>query len=281
MRTAMIDALAPGRPVRSSFPCGTAAEDSPWIHHLEPRNLIGRRLTAQNHHADPSRHAERALAGTELPFSGKYLLMRNAEQVERTDAQVVQDSLTDPDAFAVLFDRHAGPVHRYITKQVNQHEAEDLVGETFAAAFRSRSSFDLDRTDARPWLFGIATNLIRHHWRAEGRRLRRESAGVVSEAIGDPGDEASSTVFFQGHAQPIVWALGQLDPASLDVLLLVAGPGLSYEEVAIALEIPVGTVRSRLSRARRFLRELLGDSGQYLDNHASVDLPSTATEGSL
>ena len=152
--------------------------------------------------------------------------MGNAEQV-RTDAQVIQDSLTDPDAFAVLFDRHVGPVHRYVTKQVNQHDAEDLVGETFATAFHSRSNFDLDHADARPWLFGIATNLIRHHWRAEeGRRLRRESAGVVSEAIGDPGDEASSTVFFQGHAQPIVRALGQLDSASLDVLLLVAGPGL-------------------------------------------------------
>lgn len=206
--------------------------------------------------------------------------MGNAEHFERTDAQVVQESLADPDAFAVLFDRHAGPVHRFVTKQVSKHDAEDLVGETFATAFRSRSNFDLDRADARPWLFGIATNLIRHHWRTEGRRLRRESAGVVSEPIVDPADEASSTVFFQGHAQPIVRALGQLDSASLDVLLLVAGPGLTYEEVAIALEIPVGTVRSRLSRARRLLRELLGESGQYLDNQAPVDLPSAATEGS-
>jgi RNA polymerase sigma factor (sigma-70 family) len=199
--------------------------------------------------------------------------------LDQTDALVVERSLSDPEAFASLFDRHAGSVHRYLAKRVGIPDAEDLVGETFATAFRSRSNYDLARADARPWLFGIATNLVYHHWRGEGRRLRRERAGtgVLSD---DPADEASSTVFFQSHAEPIARALGHLDAASLDVLLLVAGPRLSYEEVAVALEIPIGTVRSRLSRARRLLRELLGDSGQYLDDHAPMDQPSGATEGS-
>ena len=206
--------------------------------------------------------------------------MGDLDRAELDDAQVVRASLTDPGAFATLFYRHAGSVHRYVAKRVGPADAEDLVGETFATAFRSRPGFDLGRSDARPWLFGIATNLVHRHWRTEGRRLRREGAAPVVVAIGDPAEEASSTVFFQGQAEPIARALGRLDPAHLDVLLLVAGPGFTYEEVALALDIPVGTVRSRLSRARRLLREQLGEPGPYFDDYESAELPSAATEGS-
>jgi RNA polymerase sigma-70 factor (ECF subfamily) len=87
-------------------------------------------------------------------------------------------------------------------------------------------------------------------------------------------------VFFQGQTELIAHALDQIEDVYLDVLLLVAGPGFSYEEISIALGIPVGTVRSRLSRARRQLRELLGGSGQYLDEESPVERPSISTEGS-
>jgi RNA polymerase sigma factor (sigma-70 family) len=205
--------------------------------------------------------------------------MGTTDRVVPTDADVVRASLTDPGAFAALFDRHAGSVHRYVAKRVGRDDAEDLVGETFATAFRSRNDFDLNRPDARPWLFGIATNLVRHHWRSEGRRMRRERAAEPLEPIGDPADEASSSLFFRGHAAPIAMALSHLDAASLDVLLLVAGPGLTYDQVSIALGVPVGTVRSRLARARRLVRAHLGEPGRYLDDHVPTDLPSAATEG--
>jgi RNA polymerase sigma-70 factor (ECF subfamily) len=154
------------------------------------------------------------------------------------------------------------------------------VGETFATAFRSRGRFDLTRPNARPWLFGIATNLVHHHWRSEERRIRRERAAHPIEPIDDPADEALSRLFFQGQAAPIARALARLDGASLDVLLLVAGPGLTYDEIAVALDVPIGTVRSRLARARRLVRADLGASGHYLDDHGRMDLPSAATEGS-
>jgi len=96
----------------------------------------------------------------------------------------------------------------------------------------------------------------------------------------DQSEAVVTRIFFQNQRESIGKALGQIGSTELDVLLLVAGPGLSYEDVSIALGIPVGTVRSRLSRARSRLRELLGDSGQYLDDHALVDPPSAATEGS-
>jgi RNA polymerase sigma factor (sigma-70 family) len=205
--------------------------------------------------------------------------MGDPEQTEVTDAQQIEASLTNPDAFASLFDRHAGALHRYISKRVRRPDAEDLVGEAFAVAFRSRRTYGLSRPDARPWLFGIATNLVRHHWRSEGRRLRRErAAAAMVDDYGDPSEEAVSNVFFQAHAEPIARALGQLDDVYLDVLLLVAGPGFSYEEVSVALGIPVGTVRSRLSRGRRQLRELLGVSGQYLDEQSPAEVP-ISTEG--
>jgi RNA polymerase sigma-70 factor (ECF subfamily) len=206
--------------------------------------------------------------------------MRDGGRAERTDAQHIEASLEDPDAFTTLFSRHAGSIHRYILKRVGRPDAEDLVGETFVTAFRSRRSYDLSRSDARPWLFGIATNLVRHHWRSEGRRLIREGAATSGVAMcRDHSEELVSNLFFKDQAELIAHALDQVDDAYLDVLLLVAGPGCSYEEVSIALGIPVGTVRSRLSRARRQLRELLGTSGQYLDEDSSEE-SSVSTEGS-
>jgi len=216
---------------------------------------------------------------TKFRSAGKTQLMGDIERVVPTDADVVLASLTDPGAFAGLFDRHAGSVNRYVAKRVAREDAEDLVGETFATAFCSRERFDLTRPNARPWLFGIATNLVHHHWRSEERRIRRERAAHPIEPIGDPADEALSRLFFQGQAAPIARALARLDGASLDVLLLVAGQGLTYDEVAVALDVPVGTVRSRLARARRLVRADLGESEHYLDDHGLMDQPSAATEG--
>lgn len=185
-----------------------------------------------------------------------------------SDADQIRESLVDPDAFSRLFDRYGGSVQRYLSRRVGMSAAEDLVGETFAAAFRSRRSYDLGYADARPWLFGIATNLTRHYWRSEGRRLAREAKAShmpLPAVEPDTSDGVAERLFFEALGTPIVEALAQLDPDQHDVVLLLAGPGLSYEEISVALGIPVGTVRSRLSRARRQLRELLGDVGQYLD----------------
>jgi RNA polymerase sigma-70 factor (ECF subfamily) len=187
------------------------------------------------------------------------------EQPQLADAGHIQLSLSDPHAFAALFERHSRSVHRYLLKRVGPESAEDLVGETFVTAFRSRHTYDLARADARPWLFGIATNHARHFWRSEDRRRSRSSAGLSNATAQDHSDEAITSAFFSSQTGTVAQALAQLDDGQLDVLLLVAGPGLTYEEVAEALEIPVGTVRSRMSRARHRLRELLGGSWRYLD----------------
>lgn len=171
----------------------------------------------------------------------------------RTDAEAIAASLSEPTAFVDVFDRHFDAIHRYLRRRVGLQIADELASETFAQAFEHRERFDRDRPDARPWLYGIALNLLRHHYRDEERALRAYARSVDVDAP-EPVDPAGSEV---------ARLLAELSPGERDVLLLVAWAELEYAEVAEALGIPVGTVRSRLNRARGRIRELLERSGQY------------------
>jgi RNA polymerase sigma-70 factor (ECF subfamily) len=182
---------------------------------------------------------------------------------ERSDAQVIAASRADPLVFATVFDRHFDAVHRYIARRVGSDLADDLAAETFTQAFDVRLRFDIAHADARPWLFGIATNLLRHHHRSEARRLRAY-ARLDRPADTDDGFGGIETRLDAQRAGPaIAAAMGRLSADERDVLLLLAWADLRYEEIAVALRIPIGTVRSRLNRARHRLRELIGESGQY------------------
>ncbi|MFJ9244245.1 RNA polymerase sigma factor [Streptomyces sp. NPDC101776] len=181
-----------------------------------------------------------------------------------SDASVIERSWDEPEAFAVLFDRHADPVHRYAARRLGTEVAEDLMAETFTTAFQQRFRYDTQLPDARPWLFGIATNLIGRHRRAEARRLRaigRLPSAARADGAEDPvADRVAARVSAQAVRGELALAMARLPARHRDVLLLVAWADLGYEEVARALEVPVGTVRSRLHRARRKLRDALGGS---------------------
>ena len=99
-----------------------------------------------------------------------------------SDAELIESSLVDARAFAVIFDRHFRAIFRFLRGRVGGQLAEDLVSETFVVAFGRRDSYDLSREDARPWLYGIAVNLLREYRRAEERRLR-----AYSRVPADPG----------------------------------------------------------------------------------------------
>jgi RNA polymerase sigma-70 factor (ECF subfamily) len=174
------------------------------------------------------------------------------------DAELIRQSRGDPEIFATLFDRHAPALHRYIVRRLGDSLADDVVAETFLAAFRRRERYDTARADARPWLYGIAANLIGRHHRVEIRSYRalaRTGVDEVAEPYTDRVDERVAAVAVH---RDLARALGGLSAADRDVLLLVAWADFSYEEVATALEIPVGTVRSRLNRARKKTRAALG-----------------------
>jgi RNA polymerase sigma-70 factor (ECF subfamily) len=196
---------------------------------------------------------------------------------EKSDGEVIAASSVDPVAFATVFDRHYDAVHRYLTRRIGPDVADDLAAETFAKAFDIRLRFDTTRLDARPWLFGIATNLLRHHHRSEARRLRAYARiDCVSAADGSFGG-IDARVDAERAGPLIAAAVGSLSTGERDVLLLYAWADLRYDEIAFALRIPIGTVRSRLNRARSRLRELIDDSGQY--KGADILIEALDTDG--
>jgi RNA polymerase sigma factor (sigma-70 family) len=189
---------------------------------------------------------------------------------DESDATLIAASLAAPARFGPLFDRHATSLHRYLVRRLGPDEAESMVGEVFRIAFERRASYDLGRPDARPWLYGIATNLVARHRRTEARRVRAVARLAARRAdAGDLGEDASAGLDAATDWRRVADALAALPPVELDTLVLHVWEDLPYTQVAEALDIPVGTVRSRLNRARRRLRELAPASGEEQVEHTA------------
>jgi RNA polymerase sigma factor (sigma-70 family) len=174
------------------------------------------------------------------------------------DSVLVQASQSDPQRFAELYDRYAPDIHRYAARRLGESVADDVVAETFLVAFRRRDRFDPSRGAARPWLYGIAGNLIAGHRRAEVMHYRLLARTAVDPVVEGHHDQADSRVAAAAVSRQLGAALARLSKGDRDVLLLVAWESLTYDEVAQALRIPIGTVRSRLNRARKKVRKALG-----------------------
>jgi len=161
----------------------------------------------------------------------------------------------------MLFERHARTIYNYCFRRVGSWAvAEDLVSIVFLEAWR-RVDKELPNGKELPWLLGIATNVVRNRRRSERRyaaALRRVSQPISELSFADDSDERIDDEEQMGRALSL---LGRLPRREQEVFVLCAWSGLSYEDAAIVLGIPVGTVRSRLSRARAHLRELDPDIG--------------------
>ena len=173
------------------------------------------------------------------------------------DAAVIESSWREPERFAVLFDQHAPLIYRYLARRAGRQVADDLVAETFLAAFAKRDRYDLSRPDARPWLYGIATNLVGQHHRDEVRQYRIRQATPAEPEVPGHAERVAADVTAQAMRTLLAGALAALSPGDRDVLLLIAWEQLTYQEVSRALDIPVGTVHSRLHRARTKVRQAL------------------------
>jgi RNA polymerase sigma-70 factor (ECF subfamily) len=173
------------------------------------------------------------------------------------DGAAIARSLQHPEAFANVFDRHFAFVHRYVARRAGRDRADDVASQTFTVAFAHRGRYRDDLGTARPWLLGIATNLLRAEYRGDVRREsifeRLEGERVVS-SFRSPLADASADLDDDNR---LGTAMQKLDPDQRDALLLHAVGELSYAEIASALEIPIGTVRSRISRACAALRAQL------------------------
>jgi RNA polymerase sigma-70 factor (ECF subfamily) len=181
------------------------------------------------------------------------------QPVLMTDAEVIRAAASDAEAFGQIFDRHANEIHRYLARRVGGSLADDLTAETFLIAFRGRTKYDLAQTDARPWLYGIAANLLRGQQRAEIRQYRALSRTGFDPVLADHGDRVAAQVAAADHVRALAGVLARLSARERDVLTLVSQAQLSYPEVARALNIPIGTVRSRLHSARARIHQALQD----------------------
>jgi RNA polymerase sigma factor (sigma-70 family) len=171
-------------------------------------------------------------------------------------------------SFEEVFAAEFRPLFRYLQRRVGAAAAEDLAEATFATASANWERLDPDRP-VRPWLYGIAANLLRHHWRDERRMLRAYARTGVDPVLADD-DEAAARVDARAQRRVLAAALAELRPSDREVLLLHAWAELSDSEIADALSLPLGTVKSRLHRTRERLRNRLDPDGQVAVKASSM-----------
>ena len=196
-----------------------------------------------------------------------------ASPPEPTDGELIARSHGDPAAFVAVFERHFDVVYGYLARRVGRALAEELAADTFTTAFEKRDRFRADVADARPWIFGIAVNLLRTRYRKERRELRALARTGIDPVVGE-AQALLEPVERHLAARELAAALARLGDKDREILLLFFWADLSYEAIALALGVPVGTVRSRLNRARGRLRELLTGSGES----GARPRPAVATE---
>lgn len=192
-----------------------------------------------------------------------------------SDPAVIAASLSgNPEVFAEIFDRHFERIYAYLRRRFGVEIAAELVSEVFTQAFMSRHTFDERAATAAPWLFGIAANVARRHFRSQARA---PMTVPLDESLPvDAGDQASEV----DSRLDLESAVARLNDEQREVLLLYTWADLSYEEIAAALGLPIGTVRSRLSRGREALRELLGqDEARTQQNMQPVSSNEGAHRG--
>jgi len=173
-----------------------------------------------------------------------------------TDAEIVRASLEEPAAFGEIFERHYDAIARFARRRAGEDVGEEIAARTFLIAFEKRDRFELTATSARPWLYGIATNLCRHHLRDERTHLTALGR-LLDPDVGIGLDEDLDRWDAVRMGPVLARAIGELTRRDRDAFLLNVLADLSYAEVGEALGIPVGTVRSRIHRARQGLRERL------------------------
>lgn len=172
-----------------------------------------------------------------------------------TDEELVAELRDgDGDALAELFDLYGDRIHTHCFRRLGSwHEAEDATANAFLEVWRHRDRVRIHEGSALPWLYGVATNVCRNQSRGSRRRLRLvqllPDPGVAQDHAPDVADRLDA----EARMQRVLEAIRDLPEREREVLALVAWAGLTYEQAAVALAVPIGTIRSRLSRARKRL----------------------------
>lgn len=203
--------------------------------------------------------------GTNARTSGTVLDNESWMGPDQTDATIIERSVCASEVFGTVFDRHFTEIHGYLSRRAGSDIAGELVGDVFRIAFENRSRYRTDRPCALPWLYGIAANVLRQSRRGEQRRLRLVDKLTTEAATRNTVEDEPARSRAREEVAMVVDALANLPEAERETVLLYAWEDLSYDEIATAQDVPVGTVRSRLNRARKRIRERIDDDGQEGD----------------
>lgn len=163
-------------------------------------------------------------------------------------------------SFDEVFAAEFAALHRYLHRRVGASAAEDLAAATFVTAYARWDRLEPGRS-ARPWLYGIAANLVRHHWRDEQRMLRAYARTGIDPVL-DDATEVIARVDAHRRRRELAGSLAELRRGDREILLLHAWAELTDAEIASALSLRIGAVKSRLHRTRQRLRNRLGKDGQ-------------------
>jgi RNA polymerase sigma factor (sigma-70 family) len=191
---------------------------------------------------------------------------------EPTDAALwARAAAGESDAFGTIFERHARTVYNYCFRRTGDwSQAEELTAIVFFEAWRRRDQVELERDDAIPWLLGVATNVLRNLRRSQ-RRHRAALERLPRERTEDFAAEVDARLDDERQMRAALDLLRKLPCADQDVLALCVWEELTYEQAALALGVPIGTVRSRLSRSRARLRELSANPGHEWDERIATE----------
>jgi RNA polymerase sigma factor (sigma-70 family) len=197
-----------------------------------------------------------------VELGGRFVASRDVTVPPDLESAVVPDETQpapDPADLAGMFDRYGAELLRYCARRVGPDHAEDVVADTFLIAHANFRVYDANRSGPLPWLYGIATNLLRRHGRDEVQSYRALArAGRTVPRASEDWDRATERVDAFRARRGLAKALASLSRKQRDVLLLFAVAQLEYDEIAVALGMPVGTVRSTLHRARAKVRMAMG-----------------------
>ena len=175
-----------------------------------------------------------------------------------SDAEIVHRLRSGtPEALHRLFEQYGDEIHAHCFRRLGSwHEAEDATATVFLEIWRHRARVRLHDGSVRPWLYGVATNVCRNAARGSRRRLRLARRVAAPAPEPDHAPTVDDRVDAEARMRRVLAAIRELPEREREVLALVAWAGLTYEQAAAALDVPVGTVRSRLSRARRRLSSI-------------------------
>jgi RNA polymerase sigma-70 factor (ECF subfamily) len=162
------------------------------------------------------------------------------------------DGIDDDEGFIVMVRENSAAVHAYLARRAGRQVADELLSDIWLRAFASRGGYDPSWRDPRPWLYGIARNVLRAYWRSATRPTASGTEGSV-----DPWSRVDERLDVDRIGPILASGLAELSNDDREMLLLVAWEQLSPSEAALVLEIPSGTARSRLHRARQLLQRYL------------------------